>query len=256
MEHTSPPEVRPRGESRFRTTGNFPSRRASCLVLPHTPHSFESVAFLLLIESWLILLFVPLHSRCCFPGRAFRLISFVAPTQHEAIAMARQKQRIPLQRLPSSEIMEELPDEPVAKEQWMRGLPSKAVTSLANGAVQLPPMLSQALPDPPGLTQLVICVLGIYASLYVINALKFSVINPTNVYVASLGHSSKNVSPPRPTDRHRTPNVGPSRLSLIRSNRSLPQSSASSTYSSQTVAQVFLPSSPVDQSLDLCCSSP
>jgi len=60
--------------------------------------------------------------------------------------------------------MEELPDEPVAREQWMRGLPSKAVTSLANGAVQLPPMLSQALPDPPGLTQLVICVLGIYAS--------------------------------------------------------------------------------------------
>jgi solute carrier family 35 (UDP-galactose transporter), member B1 len=88
--------------------------------------------------------------------------------------MARQKQRTPLQRLPSSEIMKEPPDVPESKDSYMNGSLKKSATIIANCAVEVPPMLSQALPDPPGLTQLLICVLGIYASLYACTSPSFA----------------------------------------------------------------------------------
>jgi len=81
------------------------------------------------------------------------------------LTMARQKQRTPLQRLPSSEIMEEPPDVPDSRENYVNGSPKRLAAQIASGAVEIPTMLSQAVPDLPGYTQLVVCVLGIYASL-------------------------------------------------------------------------------------------
>ena len=74
--------------------------------------------------------------------------------------MARRKQAAPLQRGASSEVMEK-PLENGFSDIYTNGhskpLPSKAQRTLAPEA-----------PEQAGLTQLVICVGGIYASLYVL----------------------------------------------------------------------------------------
>ncbi|KKK16295.1 hypothetical protein P175DRAFT_0221448 [Aspergillus ochraceoroseus IBT 24754] len=72
--------------------------------------------------------------------------------------MARQKQAMPMQRATSSELMHTVPDEssPGAKQQ--NG--SAKHSDVANGKHEA----HEAVPDTPGLMQLAICVLGIYAS--------------------------------------------------------------------------------------------
>lgn len=74
--------------------------------------------------------------------------------------MARRKQAAPLQRAASSEVME-APLENGSSEIYTNGL-SKAPHSKAEQATA-PEALEQA-----GLTQLIICIGGIYASLYVL----------------------------------------------------------------------------------------
>jgi UDP-galactose transporter B1 len=74
--------------------------------------------------------------------------------------MARTKQRVPLQRAPSSDIMQAPPDFP---EKAQNG---KAVANgSANGSAK-PASHEHATESEPGLVQLAICVGGIYASLY------------------------------------------------------------------------------------------
>ena len=78
--------------------------------------------------------------------------------------MARQKQSTPLQRTTSSELADLLREEngSLAKEQNGGAKVSKVP---ANGAAAGGPGGHEA-PESPGLLQLAICVLGIYASLY------------------------------------------------------------------------------------------
>jgi UDP-galactose transporter B1 len=79
--------------------------------------------------------------------------------------MGRQKQTAPLQRNPSSELMHTLPDEPeVAQQNHANG---DAINhSGANGkATTTVAAVSEPVADSPGLMQLLICVLGIYAAL-------------------------------------------------------------------------------------------
>lgn len=67
--------------------------------------------------------------------------------------MGRQKQTAPLQRAPSSNLMH-LPEE------------SKVLQDAANGTVSAKATPApEVVADSPGLAQLVICVLGIYAAL-------------------------------------------------------------------------------------------
>lgn len=79
--------------------------------------------------------------------------------------MARQKQAQPVQRTPSSEIMQEPPDlpEPNARHQAN----GHSVKPLANGSAKSKGDVTAAADSSPGLIQLAICVAGIYASLYV-----------------------------------------------------------------------------------------
>lgn len=77
--------------------------------------------------------------------------------------MGRQKQTTPLQRAPSSSLMHMSPNEPEVAEKNTNG---SAGGSDANASV---PVKEEAVSEPevdtPGLTQLLICVLGIYAAL-------------------------------------------------------------------------------------------
>lgn len=73
--------------------------------------------------------------------------------------MARQKQATPLQRATSSELMHMLPDD----------LKSNGQAQQQNRCVEknIKESASDSAQETPGLMQLAICVLGIYASLYV-----------------------------------------------------------------------------------------
>ena len=75
------------------------------------------------------------------------------------LTMARQKQATPLQRATSSELMHMLPDDLKAngQAQQQNGSVGKSTKDSASDSAQ----------ETPGLMQLAICVLGIYASLYV-----------------------------------------------------------------------------------------
>ena len=75
--------------------------------------------------------------------------------------MARQKQSVPLQRAPSSEIMQSPPDLPDVSRRPLNGSPGRPenVVPEKRPAVAAPS-------DTPGVLQLIICVAGIYASLY------------------------------------------------------------------------------------------
>jgi hypothetical protein len=77
--------------------------------------------------------------------------------------MGRTKQAAPLQRAPSSDIMQEPPDIPEWSTQQTNGHATKS-TVAENGTVtsQVEPMATES---SPGLMQLAICVAGIYASL-------------------------------------------------------------------------------------------
>lgn len=83
---------------------------------------------------------------------------------YTAVAMGRQKQTTPLQRNPSSQLMHTLPDE---SEQLQKQANGDAIAhSSANGkaSAQVAAVL-EPMADSPGLMQLLICVLGIYAAL-------------------------------------------------------------------------------------------
>lgn len=77
--------------------------------------------------------------------------------------MARQKQATPLQRATSSELMHTLPDDFKANGQEQA---KQNASVKRNGGIQGD--AQDTAPEPPGLMQLAICVLGIYASLYVL----------------------------------------------------------------------------------------
>lgn len=76
--------------------------------------------------------------------------------------MARQKQAAPLQRATSSELMHMPPDDSQSLDKKMNGK-----SSVTNGSASGKHAAQENAPDTPGLMQLAICVLGIYASLYV-----------------------------------------------------------------------------------------
>lgn len=76
--------------------------------------------------------------------------------------MARQKQAAPLQRATSSELMHMIPDDLKAN-----GLEQANQNGTVQSSGNAQKSAQQTAPEPPGLTQLAICVLGIYASLYV-----------------------------------------------------------------------------------------
>jgi solute carrier family 35 (UDP-galactose transporter), member B1 len=76
--------------------------------------------------------------------------------------MARQKQRVPLQRAPSSDVMQAPPDLPEPSKRHQNGLTEKS--ALANGPTK-PAGSASTSEDSPGLVQLAVCVAGIYASL-------------------------------------------------------------------------------------------
>lgn len=78
--------------------------------------------------------------------------------------MGRQKQMAPAQRTTSSELIHLLPNGSEVPAKQRNGAPIEPV---ANGKVSERDAASEAA--PPGLAQLAICVLGIYASLYVLN---------------------------------------------------------------------------------------
>lgn len=76
-----------------------------------------------------------------------------------SVLMARKKQATPSQRATSSELMHLLPDEEGMKLRQQNGGTKDTV---ANGDAK-----GLVKEDTPGLMQLVVCVLGIYVSLYV-----------------------------------------------------------------------------------------
>lgn len=76
--------------------------------------------------------------------------------------MGRQKQAAPLQRAPSQLV--QLSEESDAPQNTGTG--NINTVSTANGSVsEKTPAALETVADSPGLTQLVICVLGIYAAL-------------------------------------------------------------------------------------------
>lgn len=80
--------------------------------------------------------------------------------------MARHKQTTPLQRAPSSQLMHIPPEErDLESKQLQNGNASKSV--VATGKIASVEGAHDSVPETPGLMQLAICVLGIYASLCV-----------------------------------------------------------------------------------------
>jgi UDP-galactose transporter B1 len=77
--------------------------------------------------------------------------------------MARQKQAVPLQRATSSEVMHLVPEESKSMSTQQNGSAQKPVTQ--NGSASTKGQAPEAPLETPGLMQLAICVLGIYASL-------------------------------------------------------------------------------------------
>lgn len=77
--------------------------------------------------------------------------------------MGRQKQATPLQRAPSSSQMHALPNEPIVTVKSTNG---SASVSETNGSASVKAETAlEPVADTPGLMQLLICVLGIYAAL-------------------------------------------------------------------------------------------
>lgn len=121
------------------------------LFAPATGHNPTRVTF-----NTVLLCFIYLCD-CLFEKKK---LPHLIPSRLNCHPMARQKQTAPLQRATSSELIHMLPDDFKAngKEQAKQ-----------NGSIQAFGNASRdAAPEPPGLMQLAICVLGIYASLYVL----------------------------------------------------------------------------------------
>lgn len=78
--------------------------------------------------------------------------------------MGRQKQTTPLQRNPSSQLMHTLPDESEAAQKHANGDAIEHAGANSKVSVQ-EAVAPEPVADSPGLMQLLICVLGIYAAL-------------------------------------------------------------------------------------------
>ena len=79
--------------------------------------------------------------------------------------MARRKQVNPMQRIPSGEVMLEPEDIPAGHTNHGNDYAKVAANKLANGSPK-PSKATTSTPHQHGITQLVICVSGIYVSLY------------------------------------------------------------------------------------------
>jgi UDP-galactose transporter B1 len=78
--------------------------------------------------------------------------------------MGRQKQTTPLQRNTSSQLIHTVPDESAQSQKQANG--DAIAHSGANNKAAVPvAAASEPVVDSPGLMQLLICVLGIYAAL-------------------------------------------------------------------------------------------
>ena len=129
--------------------------------------------------------------------------------------MARQKAN-PLRREPSD--FNQGPLEPPKNE----GKPvNGSVIARSAGEVseQLKEKISSTLPDQPGLTQLIICVGGIYASLYVLSSFYLLKIEAESLVYPGL--SSKNVLRRLPMDPPQIPSASPTLSFSILFNRLL-----------------------------------
>lgn len=135
--------------------------------------SFLSLFFLVVeYTRW----FRSLYFTFCFtsdfvpPVLTYDLILRQVNTAYELLyKMARTKQRAPLQKTPSSDLMERLTDLPESKSQVQNGHSTPSKTSAngsANGSATPKPEASEPEENSPGLLQLAICIGGIYASLY------------------------------------------------------------------------------------------
>lgn len=92
-----------------------------------------------------------------------RVFIFAFDLSSKSITMGRQKQPTPLQRAPSSSLMHMSPDEAHRAEKSANG---NARGSDTNGSASVKATATpEPVADTPGLTQLLICVLGIYAAL-------------------------------------------------------------------------------------------
>lgn len=74
--------------------------------------------------------------------------------------MGRQKQTKPLQRAPSSQVMQ---NEAELSEKQMNGVAKHTDVNGSASPIKVP--VSESSAESPGLMQLLICVLGIYAAL-------------------------------------------------------------------------------------------
>ena len=81
--------------------------------------------------------------------------------------MARRKQLSPMQRIPSGEVMQDPSTFPDAPERYMNGHSERLHPKSSMKRHERPIVAVSAAPVEAGLVQLVICVAGIYASLYV-----------------------------------------------------------------------------------------
>lgn len=90
------------------------------------------------------------------------MIRFLLHHSSQSYTMARQKQTKPTQRAASSEFVNMLPGDPPAQSKQQNGGAKATVASAAATDDK-----EHGVADTPGLLQLAICVLGIYASLYV-----------------------------------------------------------------------------------------
>ena len=123
--------------------------------------------------------------------------------------MARQK-AAPLRREPS-DFNQGPPESPNHGWKPMNGgMISKNAGTMSG---QLKQSITSALPDQPGLTQLVICVGGIYASLYV--PLSYSPFKFDTYSTVFPGLFSRNVSRPLPTGPRETLSALPTQSSSI-----------------------------------------
>ncbi|KAI2788796.1 UDP-galactose transporter [Penicillium oxalicum] len=78
--------------------------------------------------------------------------------------MGRQKQTMPLQRSPSSEMMHSYPDATEAAEKRGNGQIAEQAPVNGRASSHQAPVSVESVADTPGLMQLLICVLGIYAA--------------------------------------------------------------------------------------------
>ncbi|GCB22132.1 UDP-galactose transporter homolog 1 [Aspergillus awamori] len=105
--------------------------------------------------------------------------------------MARQKQAAPLQRATSSELMHVLSEDSQSPDKKINGK-----SSVANGSVSGKHAAQENAPETPGLMQLAICVLGIYASF-----LSWGVLQEAITTVSYPTHPPTAEVPEPPTER-------------------------------------------------------